>query len=116
MQISLSEQRNGIDRGVARVSPPRVFGTFPAIQLRSVRMPTAKDLLIRSAGLLETLILGPAMWIMYTFASWDFSYSIGLNHSFLWSTGPLSNWMIWLGGALVLTVLARLLSRVSVPE
>ena len=108
MQISLSEPRNALDRPVARWHPLSFSRTIPATKIsRSVRMPIAKDVLIACAGLLETLILGPAMLIMYTFAAWGLSYSIGLSNSFLWYTGPFSNWMIWLGGAVLLSVVVK---------
>jgi hypothetical protein len=34
-------------------------------------------------------------------AVWGLTSNLGLSNSFPWSTGPLSNWMVWLGLALV---------------
>jgi hypothetical protein len=42
----------------------------------------------------------------YVFAVWSLTANIGLTNAFLWSTGPLSNWLIWLGLAVLLNGLA----------
>jgi hypothetical protein len=37
----------------------------------------------------------------YAVAVWGLTADLGFSSSFPWSTGPLSNWMVWLGFALV---------------
>ena len=38
---------------------------------------------------------------IYAMAVWGLTSNLGLSNSFPWPTGPLSNWMVWLGLALV---------------
>ena len=56
--------------------------------------------------LVAVLVISPTMFIGYVFAAWCLTDDLGLTNSFLWSTGPLSNWMIWLAAALLLTFIA----------
>jgi hypothetical protein len=46
-------------------------------------------------------VAGPTALCIYALAVWGLAANLGLNSSFPWSTGPLSNWMIWFGLALV---------------
>ena len=38
---------------------------------------------------------------IYAVAVWSLTANLGISKSFPWSTGPLSNWLVWLGLALV---------------
>src|SRR5690242_14953246 len=46
-------------------------------------------------------VSGPTALSIYAMAVWDLASDLGFNSSFPWSTGPLSNWMVWLGLALL---------------
>jgi hypothetical protein len=46
-------------------------------------------------------IAGPTVFSIYAVAAWGLTADLGLSNTFPWSTGPLSNWMIWLGLALL---------------
>jgi hypothetical protein len=48
---------------------------------------------------------GPTLLCGYVLAAWALSANLSLTAAFPWSTGPLSNWMIWLVLALLLHVL-----------
>lgn len=52
------------------------------------------------------VITGPTVLSAYIFAAWGLTADLGLTHSFPWSAGPLSNWMIWLGLALLSNLIA----------
>lgn len=58
-------------------------------------------------GLAGVLLTGPILFSAYVFAAWALTASIGVTNSFPWSTGPLSNWMIWLASALFLSWFLR---------
>jgi hypothetical protein len=52
------------------------------------------------------MFAGPGVLSVYTLAGWSLTANLGLTHSFLWSEGPLSNWMIWLALALLLKLVS----------
>jgi hypothetical protein len=58
------------------------------------------------AELTMHVITRPIVLSAYVFAVWSLTANIGITHAFLWSTGPLSNWLIWLSLAVLLSRLA----------
>jgi len=46
-------------------------------------------------------IAGPTVFSIYVVAAWGLTADLGLTNTFPWSAGPFSNWMIWLGLALL---------------
>jgi hypothetical protein len=64
----------------------------------------------RFAALLSDL-MGPAVFSAYALAAWSLSSSLGWTGSFLFTGGPLSNWLIWLGFAILLNCAASILKR-----
>ncbi len=62
------------------------------------------------AALLADL-MGPAVFLAYAMTAWSLTTQLGWTASFLFATGPLSNWLIWLGFALVLNFAANILKR-----
>lgn len=57
-------------------------------------------------SLIAVTITGPAILSAYAFTLWSFTASIGLTKTFLWSAGPLSNWMTWLAVASLVNIVA----------
>jgi hypothetical protein len=72
---------------------------------------TRNDDLHHYMELIALVATGPTVLSAYVFAVWGLTANIGLTNSFPWSAGPLSNWMIWLGLALLLNLLALNLHR-----
>jgi hypothetical protein len=72
---------------------------------------TANDDLRYYIELIALVAAGPTVLSAYVFAVWGLTANIGLTNSFPWSAGPLSNWMIWLGLALLLNLVALNLHR-----
>lgn len=70
----------------------------------------AADTAQKFAALLADL-LGPAVFLVYAMAAWSLTASLGWQDNFLFSTGPLSNWLIWLGLAILLSFAAGILKR-----
>jgi hypothetical protein len=62
------------------------------------------------ASLLSDL-MGPAVFTVYSLTAWNLASNLGWSGPFLFSTGPLSNWLVWLGFAVTLNVAASILKR-----
>jgi hypothetical protein len=62
------------------------------------------------ASLLSDL-MGPAVFTAYSLTGWNLASNLGWTGPFLFSTGPLSNWLVWLGFAVTLNVAASILKR-----
>jgi hypothetical protein len=62
---------------------------------------TPKSSFRNSLTLIALAIAGPAVFAVYVIAVWSLTADLGFTKSFPWSGGPLSNWMIWLGLALL---------------
>jgi hypothetical protein len=55
--------------------------------------------------------MGPAVFCAYAFAFWSLAANLGWTDSFIFSTGPLSNWLVWLGIAILTNLAASVLLR-----
>jgi len=62
------------------------------------------------ASLLSDL-MGPGVFTAYSLTAWSLASSLGWTGPFLVATGPLSNWLVWLGFAISLNVAASILKR-----
>lgn len=60
---------------------------------------------------LVSALMGPAIFSAYCLAAWSLAASMGWTDSFLYSSGPLSNWLVWLGIAILVHVAADVLKR-----
>lgn len=70
----------------------------------------AGDFAQRFAALLSDL-MGPAVFSAYALAAWSLASSFGWTDSFIFSAGPLSNWLVWLAFAILLNFAASILKR-----
>jgi hypothetical protein len=62
-------------------------------------------------GALLAALMGPAVFSAYAFACWSLAADLGWTDTFLFTTGPLSNWLVWLGIAILVTLAASVLKR-----
>lgn len=62
-------------------------------------------------GALVSALMGPAVFSAYTVALWSLAADLDWTNTFLFSSGPLSNWFLWLGLAIVLHTAANILQR-----
>ncbi|HEY7306644.1 MAG TPA: hypothetical protein VH601_21150 [Bryobacteraceae bacterium] len=62
-------------------------------------------------GALVSALMGPAVFCAYAFAFWSLAANLGWTDSFIFSTGPLSNWLVWLGIAILTNLAASVLLR-----
>ncbi|HSU58800.1 MAG TPA: hypothetical protein VLI55_05765 [Bryobacteraceae bacterium] len=62
-------------------------------------------------GALLSVLMGPAVFSAYAFAFWSLAANLGWTDTFLFASGPLSNWLVWLGIAILINLAASVLRR-----
>lgn len=62
-------------------------------------------------GSLVATLMGPAVFSGYVLAFWSLAQNLGWTNSFVFSSGPLSNWFVWLGIAISVHAAAAILRR-----
>jgi len=67
-------------------------------------------------GSVLSVLMGPAVFCAYAFAFWSLAANLGWTDTFLYGAGPLSNWLIWLGLAVLLHIASQVLKRRSQTE
>lgn len=67
-------------------------------------------------GALVSALMGPAVVSVYALALWSLASNLGWTDTFIFSRGPLSNWIVWLAIALVVNLAAGILRRHTQPE
>ncbi len=67
-------------------------------------------------GALVAALMGPAVLSVYAFVAWSLAANLGWTDTFVFKTGPLSNWMIWMGAAALVTAAASILRKHSRTE
>jgi hypothetical protein len=114
----MAEVRTTATAITVRVEPAKVWtiGLLQTVSagLRSVGL-WATDTAQQFGALLSAL-MGPAVFSSYMFAVWSLADNLGWTDSFVFHNGPLSNWLIWLGFAILLNLAATILRRHTQPE
>jgi hypothetical protein len=62
-------------------------------------------------GTMVSALMGPAVLSAYAFALWSLTASLGWTDSFIFSSGALSNWFVWLGLAIAVHAAAGVLRK-----
>ena len=62
-------------------------------------------------GSLVSTLMGPAVLSGYVLAAWSLAQNLGWTNTFIFNTGPLSNWFVWLGLAFSIHAAAQILKR-----
>lgn len=62
-------------------------------------------------GVLVAVLMGPAVFCAYAIALWALAGNLGWSDSFMFSAGPLSNWLIWLMLAVLVNSAASILKK-----
>jgi len=62
-------------------------------------------------GALLSALMGPAVFSAYAFAAWSLASNLGWTDTFVFSSGPLSNWLIWLSIAILVNLASSILKR-----
>jgi hypothetical protein len=58
-------------------------------------------------------LMGPAVFSAYALAAWSLASNLGWTNSFLFASGPLSNWLVWSAIAVAVHLAASILNRRS---
>ncbi len=67
-------------------------------------------------GALLAALMGPAVFSSYAFAVWALADNLGWTDTFVFHNGPLSNWLIWLSFAILISLAATILRKHTQPE
>jgi hypothetical protein len=62
-------------------------------------------------GTLVSALMGPAVFSAYALAAWSLAGNLGWTDTFVFSSGPLSNWLVWLTIAIVVNIASSILKR-----
>lgn len=62
-------------------------------------------------GALVSALMGPAVFSAYAFALWSLAANLGWTNTFVFTSGPLSNWLVWFGIAVLTNLAANVLLR-----
>ncbi|MBV9761304.1 MAG: hypothetical protein JO340_12130 [Acidobacteriaceae bacterium] len=62
-------------------------------------------------GSLLSALMGPAVFSAYAFTVWSLSSNLGWTDTFVFTTGPLSNWLVWLAIAILINLASSILKR-----
>ncbi len=103
-------------RAVAIAIKPEAVPTVSGRALQSsmtllVRVGTWAGDTAQKFGSLVSALMGPAVLSAYSIAAWSLASSLGWANTFLFGSGPLSNWMVWLGIAVLIHGAAAILKR-----
>jgi hypothetical protein len=60
-------------------------------------------------GGLVAALMGPAIVSAYAFAAWSLAANLGWTDTFIFSSGPLSNWFVWLVMAVLVNLVVNFL-------
>lgn len=96
-----------------RVEPVRAWSS-EVLQTAGGALARAGSLAVDTAQRFASLVsalMGPAIFSAYALAAWSLAANMGWTGTFLYKDGPLSNWLIWLGIAILVHVAADVLKR-----
>jgi hypothetical protein len=62
-------------------------------------------------GMLVAVLMGPAVFSAYAFAVWALAGNLGWTDTFIFTSGALSNWIIWLVAAVLVNTAAAILKK-----
>ena len=100
-----------------RTEPMRAWAAT-AVQAANNVLGNAASWLSNTAqefGSSVSALMGPAVFAAYAFAAWSLAANLGWTDTFVFTAGPLSNWLIWLGIAILVHTAANILRRHSHP-
>ena len=67
-------------------------------------------------GAILAALMGPAVFSAYALAFWSLASDLGWTNTFIFPSGPLSNWLVWLALAVAVNLAASILKRHTVRD
>ena len=114
LQQSLNDMPESRTTAIAVVIEPARAWTLSTLQAAGSTLSTgllwAGDT-AHKFGALVSALMGPAVVSVYALALWSLASNLGWTDTFVFSTGPLSNWMVWLAIAILVNLAAGILRR-----
>lgn len=101
-----------------RVESTKAWGSHALQTLGStgLRLGTWFVEIAQQFGAVLSALMGPAVFSAYALAAWSLAGNFGWTDTFLFTTGPLSNWLIWLSLAIIIHLAASILTRHTATE
>ncbi len=101
-----------------RIEPARAWttGVLQATAITLGRTGAWAGETAQKFGTLVSALMGPAIISVYALAVWSLAANLGWTDTFMFSTGPLSNWIIWLAIALLVHLAASILNKRTRPD
>lgn len=93
-----------------RTSVPTV-GLVQATMAALSRVGTWAGDTAQQFAMLVAILMGPAVFSAYAFAIWALAGNLGWTDSFVFASGALSNWLVWLGVAVLVNTAAAILKK-----
>ena len=94
-----------------RTESPRVAAMMHATTVILNRTGAWATDTAQNFGALVGALMGPAVFSAYAMAAWSLSSNFGWTNNFLFATGPLANWLVWLSIAILVNLAASILRR-----
>lgn len=92
-------------------APVPAIGIWQASTLAIGRVGVWAGDTAQQFGLVVAVMMGPAVFSAYAFAAWALAANLGWTDTFLFASGALSNWIIWLGVAILVNTAAAILKK-----
>ena len=90
---------------------PRSSGLLPGFPSALARAGAWASDTAQEFGAVVSALMGPAVFSGYALAAWSLASNLGWTDSFLFTSGPLSNWIVWFAIALAVHAAANILQR-----
>ena len=109
----MAEVRTTATAITVRIEPARVWsaGLLQTLRTGAKGLGTWATDTAQQFGALLAALMGPAVFSSYAFALWSLADNLGWTNSFVFHDGPLSNWLIWLGFAILVNLAASILRK-----
>jgi hypothetical protein len=91
--------------------PSRAAGFLQASSSFFTRVGAWANDTAQDFGALVAALMGPAVFSGYALAVWSLASNLGWTSTFLFTSGPLSNWLVWISIAVLINLAASVLRR-----
>jgi hypothetical protein len=114
LQPRLNDMSESRTTAIAELTEPARVWTVSALQATGNTVSHGLDWAGDTAqkfGALVSALMGPAVVSVYALAVWSLASNLGWTDTFVFSTGPLSNWLVWLAIAILVNLASGILKR-----
>jgi hypothetical protein len=119
LQPLLNDMPETRTTAIAELTEPARVWTVSALQAAGITASHGLEWAGDTAqkfGALVSALMGPAVVSVYALAVWSLASNLGWTDTFVFFTGPLSNWLVWLAIAILVNLASGILRRHTQPE